>query len=609
MSWRTLSRAVIPACASVLGTLVFVGGTAARPAATVAAHISPDACGVPVGGLRWIDYGEASVDPDVRAVLAQPGVIVSTSGTAVPAAFRSHGTATTYWVMHLDRIVGEPATPADPATISGAAATLLAQAQTSSACATPWIALNELLGSGARPPWSATTTQYRANVLELVQRLKAGGAHPALLLHGDPYVGGTAADWWRQVGASATLVYEAYYDASHIYPMGPVMGNRRMRMGVEHVVSMFEGAGLKPSQLGIMLGFHTALTPGIAGRQGLQPPEAWFRVVKWEALAARQVAQDLELSSVWSWGWGTFGPESVDPDKAAAACAYLWTRDANLCNAPQMVGPAFNRSLVEGQIVLPQGVACTFAGSGRVAQAAVDRLAAMTGDTQEALTAQFARAAMSRLAGVTEMQVLAFERSLIARSFHGSMTAYIGALARRHATLEIARGVIGDELRRRALAAKLAESGATQTTFETTIAYESKLVTTAICAGDVLPGGGNFPASDDRDVGVVPLPTLLPFLLRDGTTPATPAVPAAVPGAKGVMLTWPSGREPDLDGYDIYQSLDGGQFAKLNPAVVSALDYLAPTLAAGHTASYAVRAVDTSGNRSAPSPIATVTAG
>jgi hypothetical protein len=609
MTVRAKFRTAVPILAGALLVLVLACAGTVHTARAGTEPVIRDICGMPVGSLAWIDYGEGSVKPDVRAVLARPGVIVSSSGTGVPADFRKKGAATTYWVLHLNRLIGEPATPADPASIPGVAAELLADAQASSACATPWIALNEMLGSGAKAPWSPTTTQYRADLLALVQQLAAGGAHPAVLIHGDPTVAGETATWWRQLAASATLVYEAYYDAPHIYAMGPVMGNRRMRLGIDNVVKLYESAGIQSERLGVMLGFHSAQTPGIAGRQGLQPLDAWARVIKWEALTAKEAAQRHHLSTVWSWGWGTFGPESVDPDKAAAACVYLWARDATLCNAPSVVGPALNTSLVEGQIVIPPGAACTFAGGGRVWQAEVNRLARLTGSPQQALTALFARAAMSRVASVTSKQVLAFEQAVIRRSFGGSMKAYVKALAQRHATVAVARGVIGDELRRRAIASMLAETDPAQTTFAATIARESQLVDTAICANDVLPGTGNFPASDARDIGVVSLPARLPFLFKDRTPPAAPAPPTAVPGPKGVALTWASGSETDLAGYEVYASVAGGALTKLSSALVPRLDFVAPVVPAGQTAAYVVRAVDTSGNRSAASPAVTVTTG
>ena len=56
-------------------------------------------------------------------------------------------------------------------------------------------------------------------------------------------------------------------------------------------------------------------TPHAGGREGLQPLSKWLDVVKWEALAAKQVASELQLASVWSWGWAAFNPAGNDPDK------------------------------------------------------------------------------------------------------------------------------------------------------------------------------------------------------------------------------------------------------------------------------------------------------
>ena len=578
-----------------------VGGCAAAIllafAAPVASARTVD-CGLPAATPTWIDYGEGSLTPDVRAVFARPGVVVSTSGTALPAYYRSHGAATTYFVLHLPALVGQPSAPADPASIPGAAATLLAQAVASSGCTTPWLALNELLGAGSPAPWSPTNAQYRANVLMLMQQLAAGGAHPVLLVHGDPTVAGDTAEWWREVAQTGGVAYEAYYDAPHTYGLGPLLGNRRMRMGMRNVVTLFESAGITPDRLGIMLGFHTAQTPGIAGRQGLQPREAWFRVVKWEALAARQVAQDDRTASVWSWGWGTFGPESVDPDKAAAACVYLWARDSTLCDGPAAGGPGFNTSLVEGQIVLPSGAYCSFAG-GRVQAADVQRLSAFTRDPHLALTALFARQSLGTAARVTDAQVLAVERRAVARSFHGNRAAYVRALSRRGATLAVARGVIRDELRRRAIAAKLAGG---ETTLQWTDDREARAVDTAICRNDDLPGSGNFPSSDARDIGVVPLPALLPFLFRDATPPAAPAVPTSTASAGTVSLAWAYGAEPDLAGYEVFRApASGGPYTKLTATLLARPAFADASAPPGAPSFYVVRAVDTSGNESAPS--------
>jgi hypothetical protein len=555
-------------------------------------------CGLPASSPLWIDYADG-LTTDVRDVFARPGVVVSSSGTALPAYFRAHGAATTYFALHLPALVGQPSAPADPASIAAAAAKLRSQAVASTGCATPQIALNELFGSNLPAPWSATNTVYRANVLALMQQLAAGGAFPVLLVHGDYTVAGATADWWRQVAQTGEIVYEDYYDAPHISALGSLMGNRRMRLGIRHVVGDFGGIGIPPARLGVMLGFHAGLTPGIGGREGLQPREAWLQVVKWEALAARQVASERGFASIWSWGWAAFS--GADPDKAAAACVYLWARDQSLCNGPTAGGPAFNSSLVEGQIVLPSGIACTLQG-GQVATAAVDALAALTHDRHAALSAVFARIALRSAAPVTPKQVMSVERRAISRSFHGKRAGYLAALRRAHATVGVAREVIRDELRRRAIAAMLARAGSAETTLGWTVDRQAHAADTATCLHDDLPGTGGFPQTDARDVGVLPLDALLPFLFADRTPPRAPAAPTATSGAGAVSLVWTGGPEADLAGYEVFRgATSGGPYAQIGP-LLDRPAFVATTAPPGTSSYYVVRAVDTSLNVGDPSP-------
>ena len=75
--------------------------------------------------------------------------------------------------------------------------------------------------------------------------------------------------------------------------------------------------------------------------------------------------------------------------------------------------------------------------------------------------------------------------------------------------------MIRDELRRRAIVAKLAAAGSTQPPLQWMADRTAQAVNFTICRKDDLPGSGDFPRSDARDVGVVPLPGLLPFLFDD----------------------------------------------------------------------------------------------
>jgi hypothetical protein len=278
---------------------------------------------------------------------------------------------------------------------------------------------------------------------------------------------------------------------------------------------------------------------------------------------------------------------------------YLWARNPALCDGPGVAGTAFDTSLTEGQIVLPAGTNCTFAG-GFVRTATVAELARLTRAHHPALTAAFARAVLRARVRISQTAILQAERRAIDRAFKGSRKAYVRALARRRATISVARGIIGDELRRRRIAA-LAGANA-RGTLAWTADVTSAAADTATCLRDDLPGSGDFPRSNSLDVDVVPLPGLLPFLFRDRAAPARPGTPVAAREATGgtaILLDWPDGRQPDLAGYHVYRATTaGGPYTRLtqSPIVRSAYrDALAP---AGANLFYVIRAVDTSRNTS-----------
>src|SRR5262249_4243329 len=138
---RTISLGLVGAMLLAAGAalLTLVGAATAGPRSTAAA------CGLPDSSPVWIEYADGTVGAAVRAEFARPGIVVTSSGTVVPRYFRAHGAATTYFVLHLPALVGDPTKPADPASVPGAAAALFDRAVASSGCPTPVIALNELL--------------------------------------------------------------------------------------------------------------------------------------------------------------------------------------------------------------------------------------------------------------------------------------------------------------------------------------------------------------------------------------------------------------------------------------------------------------------------------
>lgn len=404
-------------------------------------------CGIRAQQTVWGEYGWPSLLP----ILAKPGTLLAAtthSSTDYAVAARARGAATYAFDLKMSTKVGTPATPADPSTIEAAAQTEYQKAVVrSGGCATPLIVENELFGATIPTPWTASTAQYRANVLAFLQDLAAQGAHPVLLVNKSPYAGSDdAVAWWRSVAKVSDVVREVYLSATNIWPLGPILGNRLLRESYRNAVTDLTSIGIPANRLGIMLSFLSQ--KGVGGRNGLEPASAWYQVVKWEALSAKHVAKELGLGSVFSWGWQEWNKKEMDPDKPKAACVWLWGRTRSLCNAPRMLGKDFNRSLSAGQILLPHGVVCRAAGIGSVGGGALGSLEPLTGDRDAALSALFERLVEAAERPVSRHAVLAAQQEVIRSSFHGRSSAYLAALRQAHASVGIALSVLGDELRR-----------------------------------------------------------------------------------------------------------------------------------------------------------------
>jgi len=444
----------------LLGALAVVA--AVLPSSVGRARADTNPCGIPGYSTLWIDYADSSV-PFRFDIFDRPGVIGAVSNQAASQAMRDRGGLSVYWDMYLNNRVGTPSAPADPATIQAKANKLFDFAVAATGCSTPWIAENELFGAGLTTPWSQTNTTYRQNLLLYLQTLSARGARPFLLVNSTPYTDGTAGDWWRQVAQVADIVREVYFPAPAIWRQGPVLGSRFMRVAFRKGITDFASIGIPPTRLGLMLGFQTQT--GTGGREGLAL-DKWLQTIKWQALAARQAAEDLHFATVWSWGWGTFGTRGVDPDKPAAACVYLWTRAASLCDGPKWAGEGFDASRTEGQIRLPSGIVCSIGGS-RIASAEFGPLVQLTGDRDLAFTALLERIAERRLVPISTDQMLAAERTVIATRFGGSASAYRAALAAARATVPAARQILADQLRRARIEATLPKSSPRESAIET----------------------------------------------------------------------------------------------------------------------------------------------
>jgi hypothetical protein len=437
--------------AAAVGLLAATGGSTAGARGLAADCVLPSKTPV------WIDFADGSV-PFWR-VFAKPGVVAAASNLLYPPRLRSAGARTVYFDLYLNRRVGTPSKPADPSTIVATAEKFYAYAAQSMDCSNPVIAENELFGAWTPTPWSPTTAQYRANVLLFLQTLRAKGAQPWLLVNSAPATADDAGDWWRSVADVSSIVREIYFPAPLLYKQGPVLGSRTLRQSFRKGILDFTRIGIPVSKLGIFLGFQT--TKGTGGREGLAA-EPWFRTVKWQVLAARYVAREMNFNSIWSWGWAEWKttPGEHDPAKQTAACVYLWTRDPNLCNGPASAGKGFVRSLSEGQPTLAPGFRCHFAGAD-VKWGVINPIVRLTGDPELGFSAAFARAIEQRTAGVTFGEILAAERALISRRFGGSGAAYRAAVREANISLPTARAVIGDQLRRARIASRLRASSPT----------------------------------------------------------------------------------------------------------------------------------------------------
>jgi hypothetical protein len=435
----------------LVGAAALVLGAAPAWSATHAPAPYAGQCGLPVAQPIWADFGWPT--DAFNAILGKPGIVVGASSGAYPATMRATGASTVYFDLNFNKRIGTTTKPVDPSLMSAKAQSLFTFAVAQTGCPTPVIVLNELAGANLVTPWSDNNAQYRQNALTFVQDLAQLGAHPVLLVATRPYTGGDAAVWWQQAAASAEIVREAYISATATWKSGPILGNRNLRTTYRQAVADFTSIGIPANKVGLMISFAT--TKGFGGRNELEPADAWYQVAKWQQLAVQEVAAETGIASVWSWGWGEWNVAEDDPDKPYAMCAWLWARSPALCDAPEAIGSTFDASRTEGQLsLLSPGTQCLF-GDTTLSNAAILQLQRVTGDRDTAYSALYERLVESAQEPVSPTDVLAAERAVIDQSFGGSRAAYVIALARGHASVIVARGILGDELRQSRIEAML----------------------------------------------------------------------------------------------------------------------------------------------------------
>jgi hypothetical protein len=443
--------------AAAAALFAFVPGRAAAARAVWAGK-----CGIPATQPVYTEYGW----PTLLPIFGKPGITLAVSSGDYPAQVHATGAGSYYFDLSMKKKTGIPTAPTDPSTIAAKAETEYQYAAGVTGCQTPVIAENELFAAATATPWTPSNAQYRANVLLLLQDLAAKGAHPVLLVNSTPFTSGDALAWWLAVAKVADIIREVYVPATQVWKAGPLLGNRLLRQRYRSGLAEFTSIGIPANRLGLFVSFSAI--KGGGGRNGLEPASAWYQVTKWMELAVKTVAAETGVGSIWSWGWQMWAPNEMDPDKAHAACVWLWARSPSLCNAPKMLGPGFDTSLTEGQIALPSGTICSIAGGGSLTSTALGPIEALTGDRDAAMSALFERAVESRYAQVKTREVMAAEKAVVRTSFNGSRGAYLAALSHAHASVAVARAILGDELRRAMLQSRLGAatpSGAEVTAF------------------------------------------------------------------------------------------------------------------------------------------------
>ena len=482
-------------------TFLAVAAFAAASTPAAAAEATADACALPETKPLWIDYGT----PELISVFGRPGVIVAGSGVDYPTKARAAGAKTVYWDMYLSTRVGTPMKPADPAGLPAKAERVFDFAVLSAGCPEPVIVMNELFGASTPTPWTQTTARYRANVLEWARLLKAKGGHPLLLVSSEPFTGGDAGTWWRELAQVADIALEKYFNAPAVQRAGPELGSRRMRTSMRDSLAKLLAVGVAPAQLGVVLAFQTRR--GSGGREGLEPAGAWFEVAKLQALAAKHIARELRLGYVVSWGWGFFNEQARDPDKLGAGCVWLWARNSSLCAAGALP-ERFDRDLRAGQIDLPSGVRCAL-GDATITTNEIAALARVTRDADAALTILYARLVQQQTASIGAGDGRAAERVIVQRRFGGSREQYLGALRRARASTSVALGAIADELRREALLVRL------QAVAPTAAEIAEFAQTYASVALRDIPGTGKVPGIDGTTpLGLLPNDLARPAIVR-----------------------------------------------------------------------------------------------
>jgi hypothetical protein len=285
-------------------------------------------------GTVWVDYAAYAVyNTPVENVLAQPGTLLGVQNPKWRDSYQAKGADTVGWYMRLLSIVGTVNDPKPRSQVLAKVPHLAQLARDMTSCTTPWLTLNEMQAVQIDEPASYNQRRFRANVLTLAKALDNRGVRVLLLMPRIPLDNTRYRAYWRELSRHADLVYEAYtWSTLTVNRLGDAAARAYMRGKWTDAMRRLKRFVVSMNRAGIVIPYWSRPARSPTGREHLSDAR-WFRAVRLRTLAVKDVAGNMGLGTVWSWGWQT-NPKvgEVDPDKPRAACYYLQARDPSLCD-------------------------------------------------------------------------------------------------------------------------------------------------------------------------------------------------------------------------------------------------------------------------------------
>ncbi len=391
--------------------------------------------------------------PFWSTIFARPGIVAAASHFIVPPQLRAKGAQTVFFDLYLNNRVGTPSKPADPGVIQARADKLFDTAVTSSGLR-PSADRGERALRGAAADAvdcdDGAVPRERARLPAAARRARRAAVPAALEPARTPTTDADA--WWQAASQVADLVPEVVLLGAVDLEAGRGAGSRRLRATMRTRMEDLIQIGVPTNRLGMMLTFSS--TPKAGGREGLQPLSKWLDVVKWEALAAAAGRGGAAARERLVVGLGGVQPSRQRPRQAHGRLhVALDARPLALrCAGPRRKGfrpVARRRGDSAGGNPLP----------ARLDPAARERRLRPEPPDGRTATSPSRRCSSTRCslqaAAVDPKRVAQAEVDTILDHFRGSRAAYLAALARAKATPALARRILADELRRRAVESTL----------------------------------------------------------------------------------------------------------------------------------------------------------